>query len=218
MDAIVESQSNPINLDGVLSTDISTGFDLPTDIESLEKIVEAFQSNPKFKGFGNNIRPVDDTTLAAILAAPLLIGVMAIKFREEELLSKSPSPNYEQTMIAIDEELYLLHRCNLLLKTLMPSLKATIEKVIRMDGSKRGGRGKKNKFENLKKAVLSECDAFHAKKTASQAGLVIYERIRNDAELKEDLSDEELKPLSKNPALLFAKWIRRHRDASLSSK
>ena len=212
IDTWMENQTNPSDLSGVMSSEIFTGFDFPADIESWEKIVEVLYSNPKFAAFGNNIQTVDETILAAIMAAPLLMGVMFIKFREEELLTRKPRPNYRQTMTALDGELHLLYRLNLLLQTIIPALKAGAEKIVRIEGAKRGGREKRDKFMNLKKAVLSEHDQFHTKKTPTRAGLDIYERIRVHDSLKEELTDENLKPLSTNPPPLFAKWIRAHRQ------
>ena len=80
----------------------------------------------------------------------------------------------------------------------------TISKKI---GAKRGAKEKSGKYRELKAVVLGEFLAHHQDKKAAAAARDIVRKL----EKTDWLTDEQGKPLSKDPTLLITRWIREFR-------
>ena len=207
---LVAEANNPGEFTKLAGDDLSHALDVLANPVQFGQLFRQEASKTHFRKFDENTTKHNDEVIDGLFSSCfLLIAVVLIKGAEDALFRETPSPTYAQTMAALDGPIYDLCQFYWISKTMIPSTEFAIQKLVEIEGAKKGGAAKGDKFALLKDIVLEEYDLRYRGKGVSRstASLEIYERMKTHPDHKEELTNEHLKALSKNPPVLFAKWI-----------
>ncbi len=207
----VREMQNPGMVSNFFPAEVFNAHDLPGDADFFEGIAGSIESEPVLSEISELFVDRSEEETEALASALMLVGVILVKIAEEQLLNQNANPSYSESMEALDASLRDLNGLVLFSKTILPALVSFFKDLQRQQGASKGGIGRRQRYADLKEAVLLLDAKAYSTRNATQAARDIAQRLRKSPEQRLLLLDDDGMELLKDSQGTMAGWIKKDR-------